>query len=88
MPPTKTLSSYTMRTILEYLDAAMVCTRRTDLPGFEGHGTWNIRMAHRMLIDAAVVDVAVEPAPAWTETLATLESLQAVIDHSRAMEVV
>jgi hypothetical protein len=57
------LTKYAMRSILEYLDDALAETRRTD-GRIEGHATWNIRMARKRLLEAAVTDVAVEaPTP-------------------------
>jgi hypothetical protein len=56
------LNQFQMRSILRHLDAALVATRRTELPSvLEGDATWHIRMARESLLEAAIADVVVEP---------------------------
>lgn len=54
------INKYAMRSILEYLDAALAASRQSDGPMIEGHAAWNIRMARTRLYEASIADVAVE----------------------------
>jgi hypothetical protein len=94
--PHKTLSAMQVTHWLAKLaEISAALKLAEDIPGIS-HPQWNqvwtakidAHVIHSQLLALAVADVAVEPAPAWSGTLATLESLQVVIDHSRAIEAV
>lgn len=68
----KTLSRHEMKSILGYLDSALKSTRAEDAKSLilnkcEGNASWNIRMARDRLLDAALVDVEVEPVEVRSE---------------------
>jgi hypothetical protein len=91
--PQKTLSAIQVtRWLAKLAEISAALKLAEDIPGIvhpQWKQVWNAKAQangiRAELLALAVTDVAVEPAPAWTETLATLESLQVVIDHSRAI---
>jgi hypothetical protein len=55
-----TIDKYAMRSILAYLDGALIETAKTDSPTLESQATWCVRMARDRLLDAALAGVTVE----------------------------
>lgn len=57
-----TLNRHELRTILEYLDAALADLHVADAGHLlrESNATWRVRMARERLLDAVVQPVAIE----------------------------